>query len=338
MRVAGLTSSALAFLPWHVMTTQPPAAPAPQDQHDLPTADDVLRGIDLTGRTALVTGGYSGLGLASTRALARAGATVIVPARRPDVAARELDGVPRVHLEQLDLGDLDGVRALADRVLATGRPLDLLLADAGIMACPLTRVGPGWEAQFAVNHLGHHALINLLRPALVAADGGARVVIVASGAADPLHGIRWADPQFTAGYDKWAAYVQAKTANVLCAVHLDRVGREAGVRAFSATPGVIRTPLQRHLPLREMVDAGWLDADGVVIDPTFRTPEQGAATQVWAATSPDLAGSGGVHTEDLAVVRDGRYADAGAIAAEAARLWRLSADLTGIDTFGVNGR
>lgn len=254
------------------------------------TAQEVLRGIDLTGKLALVTGGYSGLGLETTRALAAAGARVVVPARRRAAAEEtlaDLTGSGAVEVDTLDLADLDSVRAFADRFLASGRSIDIMIDNAGVMACPETRVGPGWEAQFATNHLGHFALVNRLWPALAA--GGARVVAVSSRG-HQLSGIRWDDVHFARGYDKWLAYGQAKTANVLFAVHLDALGRHAGVRAFALHPGEILTPLTRHVSREEMLDAGWVDEQGNVSG-SFKTPEQGAATQVWAATSPDWRAS-----------------------------------------------
>jgi NAD(P)-dependent dehydrogenase (short-subunit alcohol dehydrogenase family) len=298
------------------------------------TTDDVLKGIDLTGRTAIVTGGYSGLGLVTTRALARAGARVVVPAKRPELAGRALAGVDGIEIDALDLADLDSVRGFAERFLASGREADIVITNAGIMACPETRVGPGWEAQFAVNHLGHYALVNRVWPAIARARG--RVVAVSSGA-HGITGIRWHDVQFTTEYDRWQAYGQAKTANVLFAVHLDALGRDAGVRAFALHPGSILTPLQRHLSTDEMVAAGWIDEDGNPADPTFKTLEQGAATQVWAATSPQLTGMGGVYCEDCDIA--GPATGAGGVhahaidPAEAARLWQLSAELTGVDAF-----
>ncbi|WP_203983665.1 SDR family NAD(P)-dependent oxidoreductase, partial [Sphaerisporangium rufum] len=268
------------------------------------TAAEVLHGIDLSGRLALVTGGYSGLGLETTRALAGAGARVVVPARRPAAAKEAVGGLDGVEVDELDLGDLDSVRAFAERFLASGRRLDILIGNAGIMACPETRVGPGWEAQFATNHLGHYALTNLLWPALE--PGGARVVSVSSGGHHGS-GIRWDDVQFTRGYDKFAAYSQSKTANVLFAVQLDALARERGVRAFALHPGGILTPLQRHLAKEEMVAFGWIDEDGNPLNPTFKTPEQGAATQVWAATSPALTGLGGVYCEDCEIAGPAEY-------------------------------
>ncbi len=301
------------------------------------TAAEVLDGIDLTGKLALVTGGYSGIALETTRALANAGAHVVVPARRRATAEAALDGLAEV--DELDLGDLDSVRAFADRFLATGRRLDVVIDSAGIMACPETRVGPGWEAQFATNHLGHFALVNRLWPAI--ADG-ARVVSVSSRG-HHFSPVRWADPHFETGYDKWLAYGQAKTANILFAVHLDRLGRDRGVRAFALHPGSILTNLARHIPQDERVAQGWVDENGVPSG-YFKTPEAGAATQVWAATSPQLDGHGGVYLEDcdiagLAPEGDGvtdvglrvGVRDYAIDPSEAARLWALSAELTGVD-------
>jgi NAD(P)-dependent dehydrogenase (short-subunit alcohol dehydrogenase family) len=323
-------------------------------QHHLPsgfgartTAREVLDGIDLSGRLAVVTGGYSGLGLETVRALAEAGAHVVVPARRPDHAREVLAGLGDVagalEVDELDLGDLTSVRAFADRFTASGRSIDLLINDAAVMANPETRVGPGWESQFATNHLGHYTLSNLLWPALVA-DGGARVVALSS-TGHKLSPIRWDDVMFEHGdYDKWQAYGQAKTANSLFAVHLDAVGQEHGVRAFAAHPGGIMTPLQRHLPKEEMIASGWIDEEGNVNE-RFKTPEQGASTATWAATSPQLDGHGGVYCEDADVAEPtdvgGPTArtsgvDAHAIDPEqAARLWALSAELTGVDAFAA---
>ncbi|MFF4272663.1 SDR family NAD(P)-dependent oxidoreductase [Streptomyces sp. NPDC001536] len=303
------------------------------------TADDVLAGLDLTGRLAVVTGGYSGLGLETTRALTKAGARVVVPARRPAVAQEAVAGIDGVEVDELDLGDLDSVRGFAERFLASGRRIDFMIDNAGIMACPETRVGPGWEAQFATNHLGHFALVNRLWPAIE--SGGARVVSVSSRG-HHFSGMRWDDVHWQRGdYDKWQAYGQAKTANVLFAVHLDRLGQEHGVRAFSLHPGGIMTPLQRHLPKEEMIANGWIDENGNPIPQVgFKTPEEGAATQVWAATSPQLDGLGGVYLEDCDIAEpapaDGERSgvkDWAVDPEQAARLWELSAELTGVNAF-----
>jgi NAD(P)-dependent dehydrogenase (short-subunit alcohol dehydrogenase family) len=306
------------------------------------TAAEVLEGIDVSGKLAIVTGGYSGLGIETVRALAGAGAHVVVPARRRAHAEEALAGIDRVEVEDLDLGDLDSVHAFAERFLGTGRSIDMLINNAAIMACPETRVGPGWEAQFATNHLGHFALTNLLWPALVA-DGGARVVALSS-TGHKISPIRFDDLQFERGYDKWEAYGQAKTANSLFAVHLDALGEDAGVRAFAVHPGGILTPLQRHIPHEEMIERGWIDEDGTPMQ-RFKTPEQGAATATWAATAPALDGMGGVYCEDCDIAEIAvpgsptartEGVDHHAIDPDAAaRLWTVSVDLTGVDAFAA---
>ncbi|MFE5406971.1 SDR family NAD(P)-dependent oxidoreductase [Streptomyces sp. NPDC056580] len=307
------------------------------------TTDDVLEGVDLTGKLAVVTGGYSGLGLVTTRALAAAGAHVVVPARRPDAAREALAGINGVEIDELDLGDQSSIRAFAERFLATGREIDIMINNAGIMFTPESRVGPGWESQFGTNHLGHYTLVNLLWPA-IAAGGGARVVAVSSRGHNRSP-IRWDDVQFERSYDKWAAYGQAKTANVLFAVHLDALGRESGVRAFSLHPGVIWTELTRHLSTEELVVTGLADEDRKPASTfDYKTPEQGAATQVWAATSPQLNGMGGVYLEDCDVagmaagsgISDG-VRDYAIDPGQAARLWALSANLTGVNAFASAG-
>ncbi|RKR20413.1 SDR family NAD(P)-dependent oxidoreductase [Arthrobacter oryzae] len=317
------------------------------------TAAEVITGIDLSGKTAMVTGGYSGLGLETVRALASAGAAVVVPARRPEharsvLAAAGLAPGTRlgdVSVAELDLADQASVKEFATNFLAgaapgTPRALDILINNAAIMASPEQRVGPGWEAQFATNHLGHFALTNLLWPALAAA-GEARVVSLSS-TGHKLSGIRFEDINFDAGYDKWQAYGQAKTANALFAVRLDELGKDAGVRAFAVHPGGIMTELQRHLPREEMIAAGWMDEHGTP-DSRFKTPAQGAATSVWAATAPALKGMGGVYCEDCDIAEPTvpgspeariRGVDAHAVDREAAaRLWELSAEMTGINAF-----
>ena len=305
-------------------------------------ASEVVRGMDLTGSAAIVTGGYSGLGLETVRALAGAGASVTVPARRAEHARVVLEeaGLGGVQVADMDLGDQASVKAFAAGYLDSGQRLDLMVNNAAIMACPETRVGPGWEAQFATNHLGHYTLVNLLWPLL--ADGGARVVALSS-TGHKRSGIHFDDPQFTQGYDKWEAYGQAKTANSLFAVELDARGAEHGVRAFAVNPGGIMTGLQRHLTQEEMVAAGWMDSSGKLRE-GFKTPEQGAATSVWAGTSPLLDGRGGVYCEDCDIASPtdptselARFVgvDAHAVDPDSARrLWELSAELTGVNAFG----
>ncbi|MEU8894877.1 oxidoreductase [Nocardia sp. NPDC048505] len=296
------------------------------------TAEQVLSGIDLSGKTVLITGGYSGLGKEATMALARAGATVLVTARRPDAARAELRGVARTEVHDLDLADLDSVRRFCDRFRDTGRTLDIVLCNAGVMAYPRHRLASGWEAHFAINHLGHFALVNRLRPTLAP---GARVVAVAS-AGHFLSGIRWDDPHFSADYDHWLAYGQSKTANALFATHLDTLG----VRAFAVHPGSILTPLQRNIPHADQLAQGWLTADGRPAD-GFKTPAQGAATAVWAATSALLDDLGGRYCQDCEIAAPAQSDDmlVGGVKPwavdpdAAARLWTLSSELTGVNGF-----
>ncbi|MFE1902065.1 oxidoreductase [Streptomyces gardneri] len=300
------------------------------------TAQDITAGLDLSGTSAVVTGGYSGLGLETVRALAAAGARVVVPARRPDIARVALADVEGCEVAPMDLADLGSVRAAAAWIGSSLTRIDLLMAVAGVMATPERHVGPGWESQLTANHFGHFALVCELYP-LLAAAGGARVV-VNSSAGHTLTDIRWHDPHFRTGYDKWLAYGQAKTANALFAVHLDALGRGDGVRAFALHPGRIITGLQREMALQEQIDRGWVDERGRVIGAGFKSAAQGAATGLWAATSSLLDGLGGLYLEDCdiaGVSAPGAPMDDGGVRAyavdpdSAARLWDLSVAATG---------
>jgi len=303
------------------------------------TAWDVLNGIGLNGQRAIVTGGYSGIGLETSRALADAGADVIAPGRSQDKAKAALASIPRAQPAALDLADPASVDAFADAILAEGRPVPILICNAAIMACPLDRDGRGYESQFAINHLGHWQLIARLWPVLAQAgqSGGGRVVCLSS-LGHRLSPVDFDDPHWTRrDYHKWRAYGQAKTANSLTAVGLDSRAKGYGVRAFAVHPGGIMTDLQRSLAREEMMAFGWIDADGKV-DPRFKTPEQGAATSVWAATSPQLAGMGGLYCEDCDValgVPDDDLSVTGVRSwavdpAAADRLWALSEAQTGV--------
>lgn len=267
---------------------------------------EILAGIDLTGKTAVVTGGYSGIGLETTRALAGAGATVIVPVRDPAKAEENLSSIEGdISSAQMDLADLDSVRAFASSVYDSIDALDLLINNAGIMACPLARVGPGWESQFGVNHMGHFALTRALLPLLEKAE--APRVVALSSIAHRRNSILWDDIQFEhSEYQKWVAYAQAKSANALFANALSRRMQGFGGRAFSVHPGGIFTPLQRHLPKEEQVEMGWLNPDGTIppaVAEIFKTPSQGCTTTLWAATSPLLNDMPGVYCEDCDVAQ-----------------------------------
>ncbi len=262
------------------------------------TADEVLAGIDLTGRNAIVTGGHAGIGLEVTRALSRAGASVMVGARDPDRAAGALAGIERVEVGRLDLIDPRSVEAFATDWLDSGRSLHMLVNNAGASGGP-ERDARGYETQFATNHLGHFQLTAALLPALRAAHG-ARVVNVSSGA-QRFGSIRWDDPNFTEGYDRRAAYAQSKLANVLFAVELDQRWAADGIRGYAVHPGVVvGTKLNSSAGDEALKRMGLIDEAGPIIDPAIgkKTPNQGASTVVFAATSPLLAGIGGVYLKD----------------------------------------
>jgi NAD(P)-dependent dehydrogenase (short-subunit alcohol dehydrogenase family) len=264
----------------------------------------ILDGIDLTGKTAVVTGGYSGIGLETTRALASKGAKVIVPVRTPAKADEALAGVDGdVSSAAMDLADLASVRAFASSVAAANDSLDLLINNAGVMATPEQRVGPGWEYQFGICHLGHFALTSGLMPLLAQAD--APRVVALSSIAHKRGSVIWDDIHFESNpYDKWVAYAQAKSANALFAVELSKQMAGFGGRAFSVHPGGIFTPLQRDLSVEEQIQLGWLDEDGnpsEVAQAMFKSTTQGCTTTLWAATSPMLDELGGLYCEDCDV-------------------------------------
>lgn len=295
------------------------------------TASEVLRGRDLTGTIAVVTGGHSGLGLETTRALSGAGATVIVGTRAPEKAHALIASIPQVEFVELDLMEPASVDACAEQFLESGRPLHILINNAGVMATPLARNSQGYESQFATNHLGHFQLTARLWPALTKAHG-ARVVSLSStgvrfGAVD------FDDPNFERRpYDKWKAYGQSKSANALFALGLDRRGWSLGIRAFSVHPGRISTDLGRFLTPSELAVGG-----------EYKTPEQGAATSVWCATSNQLDEKGGVYCMDCDIaplMTDFSLEGTGQVLTGvlpwavdpelAERLWRLSEQMTGV--------
>ncbi|HMG53725.1 MAG TPA: oxidoreductase [Kofleriaceae bacterium] len=258
------------------------------------TAREVIGDRRLDGAVAIVTGGYAGVGLETTRVLAGAGATVVVPARTPYKARAALAGLDRVELERLELTDPASIDGFAARFLAAGRPLHILVNNAGIMAAPLARDARGFESQLATNHIGHFQLTLRLWPALQWARGARVVALSSRGHARAA--VDFADPQFERRpYDKWLAYGQSKTANALFAVGLDARGAAHGIRGFSVHPGAVSTELMRWMTedeRRAVIEAAARLPAG------FKTTEQGAATSVWCATSPQLDGLGGVYCED----------------------------------------
>jgi len=301
------------------------------------TADQVVEGVDLHGRTAVVTGGASGIGVETARSLARAGAAVTLAVRDTaagDRAAEDIVGTTgndSVEVAYVDLVDLASVRAFAS---SWQGPLHLLVDNAGVMAVPtLELTSAGWERQLATNHLGHFALTTGLHDALAAADG-ARIVSVSSSGhlASP---VVFDDLHFERReYDPWQAYGQSKTANVLLAVEATRRWADDGIVANALMPGGIMTNLQRYVS--QEVRDGWqrmLD-EGTF---TFKTPAQGAATSLVAAVAPELEGTGGHYLEDCnesPTVADDAAVGTGvrewALDPESAlRLWEVSTELVG---------
>lgn len=324
------------------MTTQNQTVlqtPIPSGFGPRTTTQEALGGQNLTGKIAIVTGGYSGLGLETVKVLASAGARVIVPVRTPEKAQAALRSVPGVELERLDLMDPASIDEFAERFLVSGQPLHILINSAGIMATPLIRDSRGFESQLATNHLGHFQLVLRLWPALKKAQG-ARIVSVSSRG-HQLAGFDFEDPNFsTRAYDKWLAYAQSKTANVLFAVAMDKRGEPHGVRAFSVHPGTIVTDLARNLSDDELRAMGALNEQGERVfgqyNDEFKTIEEGAATSVWCAVHSQLDGKGGVYCEnaDIAVITNTPYTPGvfewAVNAGEAERLWTLSEQLIGL--------
>jgi NAD(P)-dependent dehydrogenase (short-subunit alcohol dehydrogenase family) len=291
------------------------------------TATEVAAGIDLTGRRAVVTGASSGLGIPTARALAGTGAEVTLAVRDVDAGQRAAAGITAgtgatVRVERLDLTDPASIAAFA---AAWTGPLDVLVANAGVMACPERHTAQGWEWQFATNHLGHFALATALHPALAAA-GSARIVVVSS-TGHQRSPVVFDDPHFAfRPYDPWLAYGQSKTANVLFAVEATRRWAADGITANALMPGAIHTNLQRHT-----------GGSGVVPPELIKTPEQGAATSVLLATAPRLAGIGGRYFVDCnetpVIDRRGDAPPLHGVARyavdpdNARRLWQVSEDL-----------
>jgi NAD(P)-dependent dehydrogenase (short-subunit alcohol dehydrogenase family) len=292
------------------------------------TAEEVLGDRRLDGQTAIITGGYSGLGLETARVLAGAGAHVIVPARRPDVARAALP--EGVELQPLDLTDPPSIDAFTDRFRASGRPLDLLINAAGIMAVPEHRTAAGHELQLAVNHLGHFRLTTRLLDVL-----RGRVVSVSS-LGHQIAGVDFDDPDFTRRpYDKWVAYGQSKSANALFAVGL----AARGVRAHSVHPGNIWTPLARHLTDEDLRNMGLLDERGERVTDGLKTIPQGAATSIWAGVVASGDDVGGRYCENCHVTTNVTEAPISAISEgvrpyaldpeRAKALWALSEKMVG---------
>jgi len=312
----------------------------------LSTAADIMLGIDLTGKNAIVTGGYAGIGLETVKALTSAGANIIVPARDIDKAAKNLAGVKNVVVAQMDLMDPASIDAFAQRFLETNNPLHILINNAGIMWVPLQRDSRGYESQLSTNHLGHFQLTARLWPALKQANG-ARVVNVSSFG-HQIAPFNFEDPNFEyRDYESLQGYGQSKTANNLFTLELDHRAKHFGVRVFSVHPGSVNgTDLGRVAPMTLFQQMGTHDAEGNIypeVAKKLKTLVQGAATSLWCATSHQLDGIGGVYCEDADIAEldlgniAHRYDEPSTLrgvrpyavdADNAKRLWLLSEDLT----------
>jgi len=314
------------------------------------TAEEALQGVDLSGKTALVTGANSGLGFETARTLAAAGAKVIVTARdaekTAETVARLKATVPGGAFDgvALELGSLASAREAADHVLALAPKLDILINNAGVMNTPFGRTADGFETQFGVDHLGHFVFTCRLVPSLLAA-APARVVCVSS-AAHMLADVQWDDINWDrTPYNKYRAYAQAKTANILFARELDRRLAGRGVHAYSLHPGGISTGLGRYMSAEDRASMGEAFKVNAVGDPmvrtaVFKTIPQGAATSVWAAVAPELDGQGGAYLFDCQVAPLAVTGHAGVMphaldSEKAARLWSVSEDMVG-ERFPLN--
>ncbi len=305
------------------------------------TTDDVLSGIDLSGQRILVTGGTSGLGRETARALATHNADVVVTARSEDKgravceALRAETGSDRIDFGVLELGSLKSIRRFAQEFLEKNERLNVLINNAGVMACPQAQTEDGFELQFGSNHLGHFLLSELLVPALK--NSATSRVVALSSRGHVISDVDLDDPNFeNRPYHKWLSYGQAKTANALFAVEFNRQHRNDGIEAFSVHPGVIMTELLRHMSEDDFEMLGLRSPEGTPRTQTKSIP-QGAATSVWAATDAALNGKGGAYLEDcsIAVVNDDPEKPGGvrsyAIDNEnAKRLWDISADLVAL--------
>ena len=287
------------------------------------TTDKVLDGVDLTGKTAVVTGASGGLGLETVRALAVAGAHVVMAGRDEAKTAAAMASIRGEHPEAslssvvVDLGSLASVADAATTVGTAHPKIELLINNAGVMACPLSYTSDGFETQFGTNHLGHFLFTNLLAESLLAAGtsggtsggvaAGARVVNLSS-AGHTMGGIDLDDLGFERrGYDPFAAYGQSKTANILFSIGLDRRWSASGVRSVAVHPGGIHTDLGRHLTpetiafLQKRLAERAVRAESGATAFQWKSIPQGAATSVWAATSADLDGRGGMYLEDCQI-------------------------------------
>ena len=309
------------------------------------TTSEVVKDINLKGKFVMVTGGNTGIGLETVKTLSRVGATVIVPARDIEKAKKNLQGIANVEIEEMDLMVPDSINTFAHKFLASGRPLHVLINNAGIMWVPLRRDNRGYESQLATNYLALFQLTARLWPALKNANG-ARLVNVSSGG-HQFSDFNFEDPNFMhRNYETLLGYGQSKTAVNLFSVEFDNRAKAHHVRSYSLCPGAVaETELAREAPLDLFQKLGYSDAEGNILPEvaaSLKTISQGAATTVWAATSPLLNQIGGVYCENVDVASlssdnsiIGGVKPYSLAEINAKRLWQLSEEMTGL-TFDLN--
>jgi NAD(P)-dependent dehydrogenase (short-subunit alcohol dehydrogenase family) len=303
------------------------------------TADEVLEGIDLSGKLVVITGGASGLGQETARAMAAKGAHIVIPVR--DMAKGEAAvvaikaSVPDADIElmECDLGKMASIHAFAKAFLVQHDRIDLLINNAGVMACPHMTTSDGLEMQFGTNHIGHFLLTNLLLPAIIKAakNAGKPRIVNLSSRGHHFDTVHFDDPHFeTRDYDKWLSYGQAKTANIMFSVGLEKRLAGKGVHSLAVHPGGIQTNLGRHLTEEDIATLLKRMEDNSEGNFAFKTVEAGAATSCYAATAPELEGLGGVYLEDCHVAAVDDEDPSGSVRSyavdpgNAEKLWALS--------------
>lgn len=303
------------------------------------TADEVLEGHDLTGRTILVTGGYSGIGRETARAMGAKGAHVIIAGRdeaKLAETASELSDETGTSFETLacDLASLDSVRQAGAEARDRFDKIDVLINNAGVMACPKGETADGFERQFGTNHIGHFQLTKELMPLIE--NGSSQRIVNLSSRAHHRDGVHFDDPNYeNREYEKWESYGQSKTANVLFTVALENRLADRGIHAYAVHPGGIQTNLGRHLSEQDVADLVAAIQRNEGGDFSFKTEAQGAATTCWAATSPELEGAGGVYCEDCHVADTDDEDRRGSVRSyaidpdKAEKLWAMSEEMVG---------
>ncbi len=304
------------------------------------TTDEVLTGIDLSGRTVFITGANSGLGRETARAMASRGAHVIMAGRdqaKLDEAVAAIQAEhPKAQLDTItvDLGSLENIRAATSRARQRFQKIDLLINNAGVMATPFLHTADGFEMQFGTNHLGHFALTGELFPLIE--RGHLKRIVNLSSRGHHFAPVDFEDPHFERrAYDPWTSYGHSKTANVLFTVGLEARFAVLGIHAYAVHPGGIQTNLGRHMT-PEMMEALMARVTSKDTGFQWKTIPQGAATSCWAATAPELEGKGGVYCEDCHVAEVDDESSTGGVRSYALnpsfadRLWKLSEELTGV--------